>query len=145
MTTRFWLGTVSADHVALGVTGGFAQVGHGKGEPLRKMSRGDGFIYYSPKTSLTDGEPLQAFTAIGRIAGDETYQVEMSPDFKPWRRDVTYVDGSAVPIKPLLNDLSFTTGRTNWGFMFRRGHFEVTEADFCLIAASMGVLDRLNQ
>jgi hypothetical protein len=85
---------------------------------------------------------LQAFTAIGHIAGDETYQVEMCPEFHPWRRDITYLDAVLAPIKPLLDQLSFTAGRKNWGFMFRRGHFEINEHDFRLIAASMGVPDR---
>jgi hypothetical protein len=139
MATRYWIGTVSADHVAIGVAGGFAQVGHGKGGPLRRMQRGDGFVYYSPKTSLQDGEPLQDFTAIGRIADDDVYQVEMSPDFQPWRRNVTWIPVEPTPIRSMLEALSFTRGRPNWGYMFRRGHFEITGADFAAIAESLGV------
>ena len=139
MTVRFWIGTVSADHVAVGVAGGFAQVGHGKGGPLRKMNRGDGFLYYSPRTSLQNGDPLQAFTALGHIADDEPYQVEIGPDFHPWRRNVSWLPAHQAPIRLLLDALSFTSGRANWGYPFRRGHFEIAEADFRTIAAAMGV------
>ena len=49
MAVRYWIGVVSRDHVMTGVAGGFAQVGHGKSAPLRRMSAGDWLIYYSPK------------------------------------------------------------------------------------------------
>ena len=137
--TKFWIGTVSADHVALGVAGGFAQVGHGKGEPLRRMTPGDWMIYYSPKTSLNDGEPLQAFTAIGQIADGDVYQGEMSAEFHPWRRDVTWQKAEVAPIRPMLEDLDFTAGRSNWGISFRRGLFAISEGDFRTIATAMGV------
>src|SRR4051812_47214924 len=105
--TRYWIGTISADHVARGVAGGFAQIGHGKGAPLRRMATGDVLINYSPKTSLQDGEPLQAFTAIGTISDGAVYQVEMSPDFKPWRRNIEWVQSRPALIRPLLDRLSF--------------------------------------
>jgi hypothetical protein len=43
-----WLGVVSRDHVLRGVEG-IAQIGHGKSGGLRRMSAGDGFVYYSPR------------------------------------------------------------------------------------------------
>lgn len=41
MSTRYWIGVVSKNHVLRGVEGGFAQVGHGKGAPLRRMAPGE--------------------------------------------------------------------------------------------------------
>jgi hypothetical protein len=38
---------------------------------------------YSPRTAYPDGEPLQAFTAIGTVVTGDVYQVEVTPDFKP--------------------------------------------------------------
>ena len=139
MTIRYWIGTASQDHARQGIAGRFAQCGHGKGAPLRRMNAGDWFIYYSPKTSMTGGEPLQAFTAIGRVQSDGLYQVEMATDFQPWRRAIEWLPSREAPIRPLLDQLSFTTGRTNWGFRFRSGHFEISEADFRLISDAMGV------
>ena len=68
-----WINTVSRDHVERGVGGRFTQANHGKPTMLRKMARGDWIIFYSPKTAYPDGEPLQAFTAIGQVADNEAY------------------------------------------------------------------------
>ena len=140
MSTRYWIGVVSREHVLRGVAGGFAQVGHGKDAPLRRMAPGDWLFYYSPKTSLDGGEPLQAFTAAGRIAEGDVYQAEMAPGFTPWRRDVVYApDAREAPIAPLRERLSFVAGNANWGMVFRRGHLEIPEADALLIAEAMGI------
>jgi hypothetical protein len=53
-----WIGVVSHSHVLRGVTGGFAQMNHGKQAPLKRMKAGDGLIYYSPRESYPDGAPL---------------------------------------------------------------------------------------
>ena len=64
---NFWIGVVSRSHVRIGVQGGFIQLNHGKKAPLSRFCAGDGLVIYSPRTSYPDGEPLQAFTAIGGI------------------------------------------------------------------------------
>ncbi len=58
-------------------------MGHGKAAPLRRMSKGDWLIYYSPKTDMNDGEPLQQFTAIGQVVDDAV--VALAPGTKGWR------------------------------------------------------------
>ena len=55
---------------------------------------------YSPRTTYPDGEPLQAFTAIGVIRGGEVYQVEMASDFKPYRVDVKFLTAAEAPKLP---------------------------------------------
>lgn len=89
--SRFWIGVVSASHVKHGEMGGFAQFCHGKSAPLRKMQAGDWLIYYSPRTDMTNGEPLQAFTAIGEVADDKVYKYQMSESFVPFRRNISYM------------------------------------------------------
>ena len=121
-----------------GVDLGIAQIGHGKRPGLARMHIGDGFAYYSPKESLSDTAPLQAFTAIGEIADSEIWQADEG-NFQPWRRRVTYFKGKDAPIRPLLESLSFTKRKTNWGYSFRYGLIEITEDDFNTIAAAMGV------
>src|SRR6478609_4143213 len=81
-----WINTVSRDHVERGVRGRFTQANHGKPHMLRKMARGDWLAFYSPRTVYPDGEPLQAFTAIGQVVDDEPYQVEMADGVSPWPR-----------------------------------------------------------
>ncbi|MEO8575160.1 MAG: EVE domain-containing protein [Gemmatimonadales bacterium] len=135
--TKYWIGVVSLSHVERGVTGGFAQLGHGKAAPLQRMSKGDWLVYYSPKTDFADGEPLRQFTAIGQVIGDAVYKHRMSPDFVPSRRDVRFVKSKPTPIAPLIPGLSFIGDPKRWGFPFRRGHIEMTKADFQLIVTAM--------
>jgi hypothetical protein len=98
---RYWLGVVQREHVLRGVALGIAQVNHGQKAGVARMEPGDGFVYYSPKTSYPEGDPLREFTAIGRIAPGEPWQAA-DGEFRPWRRKVDY-DGAAVaaPIAPL--------------------------------------------
>jgi hypothetical protein len=93
---------------------------------------------YSPRSSYPDGEPLQSFTAIGTIVSGEVYQVEMSPDFKPYRVDVRFSRCSEAPIKPLIERLSFIKSKTHWGAAFRFGQLKIPATDFALIAEAMG-------
>jgi hypothetical protein len=46
-----------------------------KKTPLTKLQPGDYIIFYSPKTSLQNGNPVQAFTAIATIKDRDIYQV----------------------------------------------------------------------
>ena len=134
-----WLGVVSRSHVQIGVAGGFIQLNHGKWAPLQKFRAGDGLVIYSPRTEYPDGEMLQASTAIGTIASGEIYQVEMAPDFKPYRVDVKFVRCNEAPIKPLIERLSFIKSKTHWGGAFRFGQLKIPAADFGIIAEAMGV------
>jgi predicted RNA-binding protein len=136
---RFWVNTISRDHVQVGVEGGFTQAGHGKASGLKRLQAGDWLVFYSPKTSLRNGDKLQALTAIGEVADDELYQVEMAPGFRPWRRNVRFADCVEVPIGPLIDDLTFIKHKRRWGYVFRFGLFEIPEPDFELIRRAMGV------
>lgn len=119
-----------------GVKLGIAQIGHGKHVGLNRLHVGDGFIYYSPKINLESCEPLQVFTAIGIVSDEEIWQADEG-DFKPWRRRIAYSECHDAPIRPLLDELSFTQGKTNWGYSFRYGLIEISESDFKLIAHAM--------
>ena len=63
---RYWVNTVSRDHVQKGVEGGFTQADHGKNTRLKRLNQGDYLVFYSPRTHFRSGETLQAFTALGR-------------------------------------------------------------------------------
>ncbi len=130
---KYWINTISRDHVMRGVAGGFTQANHGKPHVLKRLQKDDWIVFYSPKTSYEGGEPLQAFTAIGQVKDDELYQVEMAPGFVPWRRNVEFYDCTETPIKPLIEDLSFIKDKTHWGYKFRFGLFEIPKADFDII------------
>lgn len=135
MNPRAWIAVASADHVRIGRRGGFMQVNHGKEAPLRRLRPGDRVAYYSPKERIREGAPVQAFTALGVVAGGAPYRGVMSGDFHPFRRDVRWLETRDAPIRPLLDHLSF--GGPGWGARFRYGLFEVTAADMDLIAGAM--------
>lgn len=135
--SRYWIGVVSASHVERGTQGGFAQLCHGKSAPLRRMRHGDWLIYYSPRTDMAKGNPLQAFTAIGQVADEQVYEYRMSDTFVPFRRNVHYSQCREVKIADLLDQLSFTRGNRNWGYAFRYGHFQIEREDFLTISRAM--------
>jgi hypothetical protein len=137
---KSWIAVASGDHVAKGRAEGFAQVNHGKAGPLRRMQAGDRIIYYAPVRTYGGKERLQAFVAHGRIAPREVYQGMMAGGFTPFRRDVIWDAAGQAPIAPLLERLSFTAGKVNWGAPFRWGLFEIPETDARIIAEAMGVV-----
>ncbi len=134
---KYFIGVVSQEHVLIGVKQGIAQIGHGKKRGLARMQKGDWLIYYSPKIALESKEKLQAFTAIGQMVDDDIYQVEMSPTFKPFRRNVQYLSANKSPIAPLLENLSFIKNKKQWGYIFRYGLVEIPQEDFELIKQEM--------
>ena len=135
---RHWIIIASKDRVDHAVAGGFAQLNRGEAAPLERMRAGDGLVFYSARTAYPDGEPLQAFTAIGRIRTGTVYQATLAADPRPFRTDVEYHLSQTAPIKPLLAQLSFIRSKTHWGAAFRHGVRGVPEWDFSRIAAAMG-------
>jgi hypothetical protein len=74
---------------------------------------------------------------MGQVTDDEPYQVEMSADFHPWRRNVDFLTVREAPIRPLLDDLDFIEDKARWGYKFRFGVFEIDDRDREVIRAAM--------
>lgn len=140
---RHWIGIASRDHVMRGVAGGFAQLGHGKRAPLARLGDGDWLIYYAPRERMGEGDPVQAFVAIGRIVGDAPDQPDAGAESPthPWRRRVDFHQhADDAPIRPLLDRLHLTADKgSHWGMVFRRSLIAIDAHDFALIATAMGV------
>ena len=134
---RDWIAVASAEHVRIGRQHGFMQVCHGKAPPLRRIAPGDRVVYYSPSATFRGKDRLQAFTAIGIVRAGAPYQADMGGGFRPFRRDVDWMDARAAPIRPLLGRLAFTREDRNWGYRLRLGLFEIGEADRRIIAEAM--------
>ena len=132
----YWVITVAGSRPARD-QGGFTQATHGRPHALRRLKNRDLIAFYSPRTSYPDGEPLRRFTAIARVIDDEPFQAEMAADFYPWRRLVEQITSHETPVAPLIKDLGFIRDKARWGFVFRRGMFEIGEDDFRRIARAM--------
>lgn len=146
MSQQCWIGTVSKEHVLRGKELGFAQVCHGKEAPLKRMNANDIFIYYSPNEKFGTKLPYQCFTALGIVLPKETYQVSMTDDFMPFRRDIHYFATKDVPIRPLIPSLSFIKDKSRWGGVFRFGILKIPKNDAMIIASSMGLAhDQINK
>jgi hypothetical protein len=138
VSPRAWVGVVARAHVRRGVAGGFAQLCHGKRGPLARLQPRDWLVYYSPTTEKGGGEPLRAFTALGRVTGAAIYPFDMGGGFVPFRRDVAYErDVGETPIRALAPRLRFVSENPRWGMLARRGHFEIDLQDLEIIAAAM--------
>ena len=133
--SRGWLAVVSAEHVAIAVQRGFAQVNHGKRTPLAKMAVGDTLVYYSPTTVRGHSDGYRSFTAIGTFPDDEIWQADEG-SFQPFRRRVDYLPGNHVPVTELRDRLALTAD-ARWGYQLRRGHIDLDPAGVDIIRAAM--------
>jgi hypothetical protein len=133
---KAWIAVASADHVRIGRAGGFMQVCHGKAGPLRRLRAGDTMIYYSPTEAFGAGDGYRSFTAVGTVRDGEAYPVQMTQDFRPFRKDVDWWQAREAPIRPFVGRLAFTK-LPSWGYQLRYGLFEIDAADAGTIAGAM--------
>ena len=135
---RYWIAVAPHDHAATAVANGVVELSYGRAEPLARMQPGDGLLFYSPRERAPDGESLQAFTAIGRIADGPIFEAPPAPPTPMFRRSAEWLTATPAPIRPLLDDLSFIRNKAHWGSAFRFGLLRVPREDFAAIAAAMG-------
>lgn len=134
---KYWINCLSKNHVLAGVEGGFTQAANGKADPMRRLNVGDIVFFYSEGTTFRGGTRLQAFTAVGRVAGKDPFQEKLSASVQPWRRRVEYIDAQETSLVPLLPDLACFADKTEWGKSLKGGFIEIGEADAAVIAAAM--------
>lgn len=53
-TPKYWITTISKDHIQNGVSGGFIQINHGNQAPLKRKKKDDYLIGYSSKISMEE-------------------------------------------------------------------------------------------
>jgi hypothetical protein len=134
---RHWIAVASADHVARGRQLGIMQVCRGKAGPLGRIRAHDLVAYYSPTAVFGGRQKLQAFTAIGEVRDDRVYQVDMGGGFRPFRRDVDWLESVNAPMESLQARLELTKNRQNWGYAFRFGLLNISGRDMDLILEAM--------
>lgn len=135
--TKFWIGVASKEHVENGVKLGICQFCHGKSAPAKRLRKDDFVIYYSSKHTMTDKNLYQKFTAIGIVTDETPYQAQMKNSFKPFRRNINYLDAQHLNIKPLIPILPFIKNKYSWGYVFRYGFLEIDQRSFDIISNGM--------
>lgn len=135
--TRFWIIVASKDHVRTAVANGIAQACHGQNMPIKRMKKGDLIIYYSGKQTMGQSKKCQEFTALGKVSDDEVYEIKVSEDFCPSRRNIKFVECKDTPIISLIDNLDFIQNKKSWGYPFRYGFLEIGQHDFKLISTQM--------
>lgn len=134
---KYWVATISKEHIQRGIDGGFIQVCHGKEAPLKRMRKEDYLLVYSSKITMEGNEKCQAFTALGKVADDDVYAFQMTENFVPFRRNIQFMKANEVSILPLIEKLEFIPNKKSWGYPFRYGFFEINENDFNFITSKM--------
>ncbi|HEX9161350.1 MAG TPA: EVE domain-containing protein [Thermoanaerobaculia bacterium] len=112
---KYWVNTVSLNDV---------QKCDDNDPRLKRTAKGDRVVFYSPRTERQAGDAVQRFTAIGEVVDDGR---------------VEFLSSSEAAIRPLIDSLDFIPNKKSWGVTFRRGFFEIPEADFRRIATAMSV------
>lgn len=135
--TKYWIIVASKDHVKSALAQGIAQACHGKVSPLKRMCKGDFIVYYSGKQVLGRLQVCQEFTAIGKVMDEQIYQLRLSENFCPSRRNIEFLPNRDVSILPLISRLNFIHDKKNWGYPFRFGLLEIDRHDFELISSQM--------
>lgn len=70
------------------------------------MGMGEWPVYYSPKTEMAEGRPLQMFTAIGKGVGNSVCEDPLVPAFTPFLCDVEHLKCKTVHILSFIGKLS---------------------------------------
>src|ERR1700761_246727 len=112
MTTRYWVGVASREHVRRAVDDGFCQMNHGSEAPLKRIAKGDGAPYHRHRCRCR-ALPGNAVREIPSVPAQGA--LPASRGCGNW---------------PLLPRLSFSRNRKNWGAVLRLGCFEIERADY---------------
>ena len=140
-TSRYFLCAASLDHAKDAMEREICFLGTSEAIAA-DADEGDGVVIYTPTTEYKSGDPVQQFTAIGRIEGDEIV-CDPIPSGELFARRVSYrVSAKRADVRPLLNTLEFVKDAKNWGVYFRNPKREIPEADWCRIAEAMGLSPR---
>ena len=132
-----WIAVISADHAASAAREGFFACSHGDGRAAARPALGDRFVYYAPRERLGEGDPVQAFVALGRIL-DAAPGPRMIGDFEAQVRRAAYEPVGRAPVRPLLDRLGFLRDKgSHWGMAFRRGLFAIGPDDLAVIEAAL--------
>ncbi len=134
----YLIGVIHAAQMEIAKSKGIVAFSKGREAAVRNLDIGDRVLFYSPKSDF-DGEPVRAFTAHATVTGEAPYEIEFMAGARGFVRDAKFDEVREVPVKPMLEELSFIKNPKHWGMAFRMGKFSIPEGDYRLIANAMGV------
>ena len=90
-----------------------------------------------PRERFGEGDPVQAFVALGQIRDDAPHPHTIA-GFEAQVRRAAYELVARAAVRPLIPRLGFVRDKgSHWGMAFRRGLFTVPPEDFATIEAAM--------
>lgn len=134
----FLIGVIHQKQVEIARSKGVVAFSKGRAAAVRNLNIGDKVVFYSPRSDF-EGDPVRCFTGHATVTGDSAYEIDFMPGARGFVRDAAFDDVTEVPVKPMLEDLSFIKNPSHWGMAFRMGKFSIPEGDYRLIAQAMGV------
>jgi len=143
MSRRFWVSTISLDHLKLAIEGGYTQANHGHRSGVGDLENSDILLFYCPREMRARQAPRVAkFLAVGTVMDAKPYQEHISPEWKPFRRRVKYqpdVKSVNVNNEKVIAKLDFITEKKKWSYYFRRSLFRIPPKDGWWLLERMGV------
>lgn len=134
---QYVIGLAAREYVRAAASQGVCLFGGGHKGLVEDLSVGDEVIFASP-TVEQNGDPLECFTALGKITGHEVRLKTHWPDhpgFKAHVLECTYADVRSVPFASVAAEhLPWDDLQTD-----AAPRFDVDRTAFNAIAAAMGV------
>lgn len=141
---KYWIICMSEDNFEISKQHNLIGMRESKKIDLDKMQVGDEVVFYVPKKTIdsSSSDPankIQAFKGIAEItsetfSSDESIWKPLGNDIFPHRKKVKFLETDLnVPIRPLIEKLSFVTNTAWWALPLRRGYVEIEESDLELI------------
>ena len=141
---RYWIICMSEDNFEISKQHNLIGMRESMKRDLDKMQVGDIVVFYVPKKTIDSYSnypttKVQAFKGIAEItsetfSNDEPIWKPQGNEIFPQRKKVKFLETDLnVPIRPLIEQLSFVTNTAWWALPLRRGYVEIKESDLELI------------
>ncbi|MBC8234780.1 EVE domain-containing protein [bacterium] len=141
---KYWIICISEDNFEISKQHNLIGMSKTKKNDLDEMQVGDIVVFYIAKKTVDSSSSnpdsrVQAFKGIAEItsetiSSDELIWKPRGNEIFPHRKQVKFLETDLnVPIRPLIEKLSFVTNTIWWALPLRRGYVEIKESDLELI------------
>lgn len=133
----FWITSTDRKQADSGLEAGYAELAAGDHDANTRPDRGDFLVVYCDLTGDPDDDPVEAFTAMGRIADDGPEPFTGEDGETAYRRKVAFFSCIETRAHTLIGDLSFARDKENWRTTLVAGLRRIDTADFLVIAEAI--------